>query len=139
MLIKNRIKLGNNNYYICCDCEYKSKNELVELKLKNYKNTYFDGGDLSRLIKKIENNYNKFTYKKYTNEQWFLSDCLYIYDNIPFIIGVGDFYISSNDGIINSTSYITKDELDEYIKKYNIVMKNKEKFKLWDERTWNIN
>ena len=139
MIIRNRVKLDNKNYYIECDCEYKSKNDLVQLCLKNYKDNYYDGGDLSKLILTIEKKYNDSSYKKYDKENWFLSDCLYIYDNIPFIKGVGDFYLSSNDGMINSISYISCEELDEYIKSNHIKMNDNNNFKLYDEATWNIN
>ena len=139
MVIKKRIKLGNKNYYICLDCEYtKSKEGYIGLDLKNYRSKYFDSGDLSILIKTIEDNYDEFTYNIYDKEKWFLSDCLYIYDNIPFISGVGDFYVSSSDGLIASLSYITKEELDEYIKENNVKMSDNSKFSLADGRTWNL-
>ncbi len=139
MILKRRIKLGDKNYYISIDCEYtKSKEGYIGLDLKNYKFKYFDSGDFSILIKTVEENYNEFTYKKYDNDKWFLSDCLYIYDNIPFISGVGDYYISSTDGIINSLSYISKEELDKYIKDNNIKMSDNSKFSLGDGRTWNL-
>ena len=138
MLIKRRIKLGDRDFYICCECEYNSKDGYTALELKNYKDKYYDDGDLSILIKKIEDNYNNSSYKKYDNEKWFVSDCLYIYDNIPFISGVGDYKVSPIDGIVVSTFYITKDELDKYIKNNNIIMNDNNKFKLWDGRTWNI-
>ena len=139
MILNKRIKLGDKNYYISLQCEYtKSKEGYVGLDLKNYRSKYFDSGDLSKIIEKIENNYDKFTYKKYDKEKWFLSDCLYIYDNIPFISGVGDFYVSSSDGLISTLAYITKEELDEYIKENNVNMSDNSKFSLADGRTWNI-
>ena len=137
MVIKERIKLKDKNYYICVECEYNmSKDGYTRLEIKNYRNKYFDGGDLSILIKTIEANYNESTYKKYDEQKWFLSDCLYIYDNIPFISGVGDFYVSSKDGVIYSLSYLTKEELDKYIKEKNIKMRDNSKFSLGDGRTW---
>lgn len=138
MLIMKRIKLGNSNYYFECTCEYKKIDGYNRLCLKNYKDSYYDGGDISRLIKKIEEKYDKSIYTKYGNEITFLSDILYIYDNIPFIDGVGDLYITS-DGIINSLSYMSREEIDEYIKNNNINMNNNDNFKLFDEETWNIN
>lgn len=134
MTIKNSIKLGNINYYISYDCNYQIKDGMTRLCLKNTPN-YYDGGDLSRLIKKIESNYDKLTYQKYDKQSWFLSDCLYIYDNIPFISGIGDFYLDKDD-VISSMSYITKEELDKYIKENNIQMNDNSNFKLYDERTW---
>ena len=134
MIITKRIKLRNINYYIKCDCEYKKD----KLCLKHFHHDYFDGGDLSVLIEKIEAKYNEDTYKKYDNNIWFLADSLYIYDNIPFISGVGDYYVD-NENIVYSASYITKEELDRYIKENNIEMNDSSNFKLWDERTWNVN
>ena len=66
-----------------------------------------------------------------------MSDCLYIYDNIPFISGVGDYTVSK-DGVIDLLSYISKEELDDYIKMNNVSMSCKDEFKLWDERTWGL-
>ena len=66
------------------------------------------------------------------NMSTFINDALYIYDHIPFINGIGDIYN-------NSESYISKEELDDYIKDNNIIMKNDHQFKLCDQRTWNIN
>ena len=136
MLINRRIKLGDRNFYISCECEYNKKDGYIALELKNYKDKYYDDGDLSILIEKIENNYDDSTYKKYDTEKWLVSDCLYIYDNIPFISGVGDYKVSPVDGNIVSTTYISKEELDEFIKNNNIEMNDKNKFKLVDERTW---
>ena len=119
MNIIKRIKLGSKNYYIVTCCEYIND----ELRLKDYKDNYYDGGDLSILIEVLESKYNTDTYKKYGN-------------HIPFINGVGDLYISTIDNIVNSSSYIKKEELDNYIKENNIIMKNHSDFKLYDERTW---
>jgi len=137
MKINKRIKLKDKNYYISIDCEYNMANDgHANLELKNYKDKYYDSGDLSILIEEIENNYNDSTYRKYDERSWFITDCLYIYDNIPFISGIGDYTLST-DGVISLVSYISKEELDEYIKSYNVAMNDNSKFKLWDGRTWN--
>ena len=49
MNIIKRIKLGSKNYYIVTCCEYIND----ELRLKDYKDNYYDGGDLSRLIEEV--------------------------------------------------------------------------------------
>ena len=67
-----------------------------------------------------------------------MTDCLYIYDYVPFISGIEDCRISSTDGSIVSSSYLTKEELDDYIKINNIKMNDNSNFKLVDERTWKI-
>jgi len=138
MLIKRRIKLDDRYFYICCECEYNKKDGYIALELKNYKDKYYDDGDISILIEKIEKNYNKYTYKKYDDSKWLMTDCLYIYDYVPFISGIEDCRVSSTDGSIVSSSYLTKEELDEYIKINNIKMNDNSNFKLVDERTWKI-
>jgi len=126
MIIKRNIKLNNTQYYITVDCLYKS----TRLCLKNYNDDYYDSGDLSLLIREIEQQYNcDLINKKYKTNIPYINDILYIYDNIPFINGAGDIYS-------NSESYISKFELDDFIKKNNIKMNNQSKFKLSDGRTW---
>ena len=53
MIIKNKIKLGNIQYYIKVECVYKKNNNSYSLCLKN-NNDYFDSGDLSLLIEELE-------------------------------------------------------------------------------------
>ena len=137
MIIKRRIKLGQRIFYISIDCEYKMKDGMVNLCLKNYVRDYYDDGDLSILIKKLEKNYRPELCKKYNDYCWFLTDCLYIYENIPFISGIGDYYLDK-DGFIYSESYITKEEIDTNKKEKNIKLKDHSKFVLADERTWLI-
>ncbi len=137
MEIINRIKLGSQYYFIKCECHYKKKMNSTMLCLKNYFDDYYDSGDLSILIKEIEKKYNKDILKKYDGDIWFLSDALYVYDNIPFISGFGDYY-TDKDNKIYSLGYITKEELDEYIKANHIKMKDNTNFKLSDQRTWNV-
>ncbi len=50
MIIKEKIKLGETNYYITVDCVYKKDT----LSLRNYHRDYFDGGDLSYLIEEVQ-------------------------------------------------------------------------------------
>lgn len=63
--------------------------------------------------------------KKYKSTIPYMNNVLYIYDNIPFISGVGDIIP-------------TDTELDTYIEEEKINMKDKSKFKLSDERTWYV-
>lgn len=65
-----------------------------------------------------------------------MNDIIYIYENIPFISGIGDIYYYDNKEI-SSYSYITKEEIDEYINNFNIKINYNSKFKLSDSRTWN--
>lgn len=139
MYIENRIKLRNNIYYVRVEIEYKkNKNDLTRLCIKNYKDTYFDCGDFSILIEKIERSYTEEKAKKYDQHILLLSDVLYIYDRIPFLTGIGDLFISKGDNLPNSISYISKDDIEKYIKDNNIKMNVNNNFKLYDENTWFI-
>lgn len=130
MVIKRKIMLNDIEYYIIVDCIYKNECNSTFLRLKNYNDNYYDEGDLSLLIKKLEQKYNyDVVLKKYNSTIPYMNNVLYIYDNIPFISGIGDIFPMSE-------SYITKTELDIYISEKNIKMNDKSKFKLSDERTW---
>lgn len=67
-----------------------------------------------------------------------MADVLYIYDRMPFISGIKDIYISKNDNIPYSEGYISKEEMDKYIKEFNIKMNPNPNFKLNDGRTWKL-
>lgn len=128
MKILKRVNIGHNNYYIIVDLEYIKKEENFPiLCLKNYKDKYWDGGDCSILIEEIEKNYTFEKAKQYDKHIGFMADVLYIYDRIPFI-----------DGIKDNEGYISKKEIDNYIKEFNIQMNLNPNFKLWDDRTWKL-
>lgn len=136
MIIEKRIKLNSNIYYIVINVEYKKKNDIPVLCLQNYKEDYWDSGDCSLLINKIENEYTKEQAQKYDSNISFMADVIYIYDRMPFISGIKDVYISSEDNLPYSIGYITKEEIDKYIHNNNIDISNNHKFKLYDGRTW---
>lgn len=134
MQVSKKVKLNSINYYIIIDLEYKKdaiNDNLPVLCLKNYKDDYWDGGDCSILIEEIEKVYTTESKKKYDNNISYMADVLYIYDRIPFISGIKDIGYSQE-------GYISKDEIDAYIKLFNIKMDNNTDFKLSDERTWKI-
>lgn len=137
MKLNRKIKLNENIYYILIELEYKKNDNNINcLCLKNYKDTYFDNGNLSKLLLKISQNYNKYIEKKYDDDISYLDDCLYIYNRIPFLSGIYD--TSSDEVLPNSFGYISKNELDKYIKDNNVKMLQNDKFNLCDERTWII-
>lgn len=137
MTIERKINLNKNIYYILLDTEYKkNKDNITTIKLTNYKDTYFDCGDISLLIKKIEQNYNEN--KKYDNNISFMSDIIYIYQNIPFISGIKNIPLSKEDNLPNEICYISKKEIEKYIQDNNIKINTNNNFKLYDERTWGI-
>ncbi|HOP65772.1 MAG TPA: hypothetical protein PLX66_01960 [Bacilli bacterium] len=138
MTIEKRIKINNQIYFITVEVEYKKYNGKTTLCLKNFKNDYFDGGDLSLLIEKIENNYDKNSVKKYADGVSFMADCIYLYVRIPILSGIRNIYISNNENTPYSTSYIKKEEIEKYIKENNIKTENNNNFELNNENTWLI-
>lgn len=135
MQISKKIKINNRNYYAIIDLEYKKiQNNFPVLRLKNYKDDYWDSGDCSILIERIEENYSLKKAQQYDNNIAYMNDILYIYDRMPFISGIKDISISNN--MISEESYISKEEIEKYIKEFNIKMNHIDNFKLSDSQTW---
>lgn len=132
MEISKKIKLNNNTYWIIVEVEYKMYGQnFPYLILKNYKDNYWDLGDCSRLIERVEESYSIDKAKIYDEVISYMGDILFIYDRIPFIKGIKEVGNSYE-------SYISKEEIDNYIKTFNIKMNKNSKFKLFDERTWAV-
>lgn len=138
MYIEKRVKLRDINYYIRVELEYKRENDFVMLRMKNYKDNYYDGGDFSILIEEIEKNYSYEKAQRYDKNISYMADVIYLYERIPFLSGVRDEYISSKDNIPYSIGYISKEEIEKYIDENNIKIKKNDNFKLNDGRTWTI-
>ncbi len=139
MQLSKKIKINHNNYYIIIDVEYKKKqNNFPILCLKNYKDDYWDGGDCSLLIEEIQKNYTLEKAGRYDKYPGFMSDILYIYDRIPFISGIKDIYICKNDNIPYAEGYISKKEIENFIKEFAVEMDYNSDFKLNDSRTWKL-
>lgn len=139
MYIEKRVKLRDINYYIRVELEYrKDENDFVMLRMKNYKDNYYDGGDFSILIEEIEKNYSYEKAQRYDKNISYMADVIYLYERIPFLSGVRDEYISSKDNIPYSIGYISKEEIEKYIDENNIKIKKNDNFKLNDGRTWTI-
>lgn len=137
MQILKKIKINNRNYYAIIDLEYKKiQNNFPVLRLKNYKDDYWDSGDCSILIERIEENYSLKKAQQYDNNIAYMNDILYIYDRMPFISGIKDISISNN--MISEESYISKEEIEKYIKEFDVKMNYIDNFKLSDSRTWNF-
>lgn len=137
MQISKKIKINNRNYYAIIDLEYKKiQNNFPVLRLKNYKDDYWDSGDCSILIERIEENYLLKKAQQYDNNIAYMNDILYIYDRMPFISGIKDISISNN--MISEESYISKEEIEKYIKEFDVKMNYIDNFKLSDSRTWNF-
>ena len=117
---------------LCHNVEYKMHGQnFPYLVLKNFKDDYWDLGDCSRLIEKVEESYSIDKAKMYDEIISYMGDILFIYDRIPFIKGIKEVGNSYE-------SYISKEEIDNYIKTFNIKMNKNSKFKLFDERTWEV-
>lgn len=139
MEITKKIKLGNNYYYIVVDLEYKKHEEgFAVLCLKEYSDNYWDSGNWSLLIDKIEKSYNLNDIKKYNINNQYMMDVIYIYERIPFISGIKEICISTKDNVVSFESYISKDEIEDYIENFNIQVTSNPNFKLMDERTWKV-
>ena len=135
MKILKKIKLNNTNYYAVIELEYKQlESNFPVLRLKNYKDGYWDSGDCSILIERIEENYSLKKAQQYDNNIAYMNDILYIYDRMPFISGVKEISISNN--MISEETYISKEEIEKYIKEFNIKMNHIDNFKLSDSQIW---
>ena len=92
MVIKREIMLNNIKYYIIVDCIYKKECNSTFLRLKNYNDNYYDEGDLSLLIRKLEQEYNyDLVLKKYKSTIPYMNNVLYIYDMKTFFINIKKF------------------------------------------------
>lgn len=139
MYIEKRVKLRDINYYIRVELEYKRENDdFVCLRMKNYKDDYYEGGDFSILIEEIEKNYDYEKVKKYEKNISYMADVIYLYERIPFLSGIRDEYISSKDNLPYSIGYISKEEIEKYIEDNSIKINRNDNFELGDGRTWNI-
>ena len=131
MELKRKILLGQNEYYVVFDLSYK-KSIINKPKLcLNNKHTYWDSGNISKLIEKIEENYNLENIKKYDADISFMADILYIYKHIPVLKGIINKSLSEE-------CYISKKEIDNYVKVFNRKINQNKNFNLSDESTWNI-
>ena len=136
MTIEKRVTLHNNIYYIVIDVEYKKKDNILSLCLTNNTEDYYDGGDLTNLIEKVEKNYTREKAQKYQKDVGFLQDVFYIYDRIPILSGIKDIYQKKGEFLPYSQGYISKKELDNLKKENNINMNDHKNFRLYDEHTW---
>ena len=93
MYIEKRVKLGDVNYYIRVELHYEKStknNGIPDLKLTNYKNSHYDGGNFSLLLEKLAKNYTSEKAKVYDENISYMADIIYLYDRIPFLVGIKD-------------------------------------------------
>lgn len=137
MILKKRVKLDDQDYYVYVDLEYVGTHKDTALCMKNFKDNYFDGGDFTLLLEKISENFPKYKKQTFTDIP-LLDESLYIYKYVPFLSAVEAVYISLKDNQVYSSDYITKEELDKYIKENDINFEINENFELWNGRTWGL-
>ncbi len=149
MQIEKKIKFDNYVYYVQIDVEYKQAvtyhpvygyetEDFPELYLKNFKNNYWDEGNCSILIEKIEQSYTFEKAEVYDENIPLMADVLYIYERIPFLSGIKKAYFSDDDTLPRSITYISKSEIDKYIEDFHIKMNHNPDFTLSSESTWRI-
>lgn len=123
MYIEKKVELGSNLYYIRYNIEYRNYDIEKQLCFKDWVEPYYDGGDVNILIEKIEKNYTIAKANEYDDIISFMADVIYIYDRLPFICGIKEVYLNK-EKIVTATNYISKEEIDKYIKKYHIKLHN---------------
>ena len=137
MIIEKKAKLKNNYYYVLVDVQYKiDKHGYTMLYFKDGK--LYDGGNFSRLVERCEKSFSYKKAREYDGDVGFIADVLYLYDRIPFLVGVKDVYIADDANLPSSVGYITKEEIDAYIKDHKIKMNKNSRFDLNNEETWII-
>ena len=136
MLIEKKVKLKTNYYYVVVDVQYK-KDDHGYMMLKFRDGKHYDGGNFSKLIDRCQKAYTYKKAREYDGEIGFMANVMYLYDRIPFLIGVKDVYIADDANLPSSVGYITREEIEEYIKDNKVKM-NKNRFDLNNEETWII-
>lgn len=128
MQIKRKITINNNKYIIYFDVEYKTSNikDVPELCFKKDKYGFFDGGDVSELLTLVEKNYHEI---KFNENIEFMNIILYIYQCVPILSAIEE--VTSFDNC-----FITREEIDEFIRRFNIDFEVNDHFKLSDNSTW---
>ena len=61
----------------------------------------------------------------------YMADVIYLYDRIPFLSGIRTEYIAKKDSLPYSISFITKEEIEKYLKDNHIKLNNHGNFKLY--------
>ena len=137
MFIEKKIKLGDSLYFVVVNvCYVKDEFGIKKLQIKDYKNSYFDSGDFSLLCGFVQKNYTINEAMKYDKDIPYMGDVLYIYNRIPFLYGIRECYFSKDDLPLYTSSFILKDEIDDYIVNNDIKMKNMDGFELVKSETW---
>lgn len=128
MQIKRKITINNNKYVIYFDAEYKTSNikDVPELCFKKDEYGFFDGGDVSELLTLVEKNYHE---DKFNKNIEFMNIILYIYQCVPILSAIEE--VTSFDNC-----FITREEIDEFIKRFNIDFEVNGDFRLNDHSTW---
>ena len=99
---------------------------MPELCFKNDEYGFFDGGYVSELLALIEKNYHEIKFNKNIG---FMNTVIYIYRCVSVLSAIEE--VTSFDNY-----FISREEIDEFIKMFNIDFKINDHFKLSDQSTW---
>lgn len=139
MTIYKKLKLKNNIFYILFEVEYKkTKDNMPSLCLRDYQNDYYDDGNLSLLLKKVQEHYRLINLDNYDKSIYLMANILYIYEKIPFLSAIKEVFWTKNSNEISEMTIIKKEEIEKYIKNFNIKLNFNKNFKLQNEETWNF-
>ncbi len=104
------------------------------LKGYNNDNDYFDCGDFHYLLDRISEKFTHDMINEYDSDIYIMGAFLYLYNRIPFLTGL-EYVGIGRDA---SNSYVSIEEIEEYIKNRNIKLIPNENFRLSQKRTWLI-
>ena len=117
MVIEKQIKFSKDRcYYIGVELKYNDNAILVKMD-----DSYFDMGDFSYLINYVENITEKKDYLKDSVSVGYLNDIFCIYNYFPFLSYIKEISYTSENRI-SLISVISKDEILNYIDKFNITL-----------------
>ena len=114
MIIERRIRINEIDYYIGIELKYGIKKNLQKKD-----GSYFDPGDLSHLIKNVEENFQQNC--DYDKDITYMNDIIYIYDRFSFLSYIKTILWNKDNQIIEM-DIIYKNEIDDYIKLHNITV-----------------
>ena len=113
MIFEKRIRIKNINYYLGIELRYNERKTLTKMD-----SSYFDIGDLSKMIEFFEKESIECVYDKNIP---YMNDIIYLYDRFPFIKYIKDVTYD-NEGKIVESNCINKEEIMNYIKCNNIEL-----------------
>ena len=122
MVIEKRIRINDKEYHLGIKLKYDKAKTLTK-----FDGSFFDMGDLSRMIDYVETNYEKESKKFiYDNDVSYMNDVIYLYDRFPFLNYIKDITYDNERKIV-MLGYIGREEIVDYIRN------NKIRINRWDK------